>query len=65
MATCTTSSNCRRTEELFRSSRRAACVEDEAGVGLRSGAADRVEDESELIDFWGSRDSLTCLANWG
>jgi hypothetical protein len=28
-------------------------------------APDAVEDDYEVIDYWGSRDSLGCLAAWG
>jgi hypothetical protein len=65
MATCTTTSNCRHDGDPRRSSRWPVDAEDEVGVGLSADAIDDLDEDPGMIDSWGSRDSLTCLANWG
>lgn len=65
MATSTMLTTGRRSDgrQTFSRPRADAC--DASTFGLAPTTDEPVEDDYELVDFWGSRDSLSCLAAWG
>ena len=65
MAMLMIASTTRRTGDPRRSSQRSATTEHEPAADSGSTDPGHVEHDEEIIDFWGSRDSLSLLANWG
>jgi len=65
MAMLMIASSTRRTGEPRRPSHPPASNENELAADAGSIDPGYVEDDEEIIDFWGSRDSLSLLANWG
>jgi hypothetical protein len=64
MPTCTKQITSRRTEDRRSSLYVTAQSADEHAVRVDPDGPDPT-DNYEMIDFWGSRDSLSRLANWG
>jgi hypothetical protein len=65
MATSMMLTTGQRSDERQTFARPPANTRDAWAIGPARTAAEPVEDDYEVIDFWGSGDSLSCLAAWG
>ncbi len=64
MPTCTTPMTSRETEDWRNARRLTAQSADDQAAHVSPGEPHTTSDH-DVIDFWGSGDSLSCLASWG